>query len=183
VRHAPGKRIPFISGVSIMAHKSLLQYFVPLILLLPLPGAHAQTELYQFINGSTCDYNRDAAVAVNGSRIAALGTTIYCGIPQPLTPVTGPQPVLSRVAFEGENTSSPGGAGSIRAQACIFISTARFVVVQCGPPSIDVLPGRFSGTAAVPTNDEATGAYIGFTFREGIQSFIYQIQAFWTRTP
>jgi hypothetical protein len=175
----------FISGVSIMMHKSLLQYFVPLILLLPAPGADAQTEQYQFINGSACDYNRDAAVAVAGSLIAALGTTIYCGIPQPLTPTpnTGPLPVLTRVAFEGENTSSPSGAGSIRAQACIFISTARFVVVQCGPPSIDVLPGRFSGTAAVPTNDEATGAYIGFTFREGIQSFIYQIQAFWTRTP
>jgi hypothetical protein len=177
--------MPFISGVSIMMHKSLLQYLLPFLLLLPTPKGHAQTRQYQFINGTSCDYNRDAAVAVAGSRIVALGTTIYCAIPQPLTPAFSPGPlqVLSHVAFEGENTSVPGISGSVFAQACIFISTARILVLQCGPPRTNSLPGRFSDIAVVPNNDEATGAYISFTFREGIQSFIYQTQAFWTRNP
>jgi hypothetical protein len=170
-----------------MVRKSLLQYFFLLLLFL-LPGAsRAQAqEFYQFINASSCDYNlpTNGLVLVGGWVLVGENATVYCAIPQPLTPTpqTGPLQLLDRVRYEGLNFSAQNQSAIVIAQVCIFISTARNVVVQCGIPHVSDQPGRFSDVAIAPVNDEATGAYIAFTFTPtNLNTFLYQAQAFWTR--
>jgi hypothetical protein len=85
------------------------------------------------------------------------------------------------VRYEGLNFSGQNQTSYVIAQACTFISTARNVVIECGAPNVSNQPGRFSDIANVPFNDEATGAYIAFTFSPNLFAFLYQAEAFWTQ--